>query len=175
MLKKILLLTLFLPLILIPAYAQESESLIPSWIKGVVGFWVEGNITDEKFIEVLEFLIKHEVIKIEGYGKIEENISIQLEDNYELTVTTDKESYVYGETVMISGTLPDYGSDTVVIMIVSPDNMIMAILNVLSDGEGTYSKDWKLISPLMTDNGTYVISVKYKGETLQTTFEYDIE
>ena len=147
MLKKILLFTLFLPLILIPIYAQESENIIPSWIKGVAAFWVEGNITDEKFIEVLEFLIENEVIQIEGYGKID--ILEEKSTNMELTVTTDKESYTVDDKMNISGTLPNNELDTIVILLISPSDNLVIIKDVQSTGNGEFSIGVNLVEELM--------------------------
>ena len=43
--------------------AQE-ESQIPSWIKTAVGFWVNGQITDEEFIKAIEYFVQNEIIKV---------------------------------------------------------------------------------------------------------------
>lgn len=67
--KKILLV---LPVILgiivlisVPSVTAQSESNeIPSWIKGVANFWIDGGINDAEFIEALEFMIDNNVIKL---------------------------------------------------------------------------------------------------------------
>lgn len=170
-----------IPVLVIPVLANgddDKEDQIPNWVKGVFAFWVDGEIEDLELVDALEFLIDKEVIVIPGYGKIvKEDVSITTltEDDYELTITTDKKSYVYGETVIISGTLSDYGSNTILMMIVNPDNSIMELSNVLPDGQGTYSKDWKLTSPALMEYGTYVISITYQGEKLKTSFEYNMK
>jgi len=43
--------------------AQSTE--IPSWVKGVANFWVEGNINDDEFGESLSFLIEQGIIKVD--------------------------------------------------------------------------------------------------------------
>ena len=43
------------------AYSQSDT--IPTWIKGVAGFWAEDKITDKEFIEALEFLIESNIIQ----------------------------------------------------------------------------------------------------------------
>ncbi len=48
----------------VPVFAQSESGEIPSWIKGVANFWIEGGIDDAEFIEALEFLIDENVIKL---------------------------------------------------------------------------------------------------------------
>src|SRR3989338_564279 len=40
------------------------ENVIPDWIRGVAGFWSEGKISDQEFLNAIEFLIKHGMIKV---------------------------------------------------------------------------------------------------------------
>ena len=47
-------------------YADDS---IPAWVKGVAGFWVDGNITDAEFVEAIEFLIDSGIIQVDNYIK----------------------------------------------------------------------------------------------------------
>lgn len=64
--QKKIFLTLLLPLLIIPAYAQVSPTEIPSWVKGVANFWVEGNINDAEFGEAITFLIEQGIFKIDS-------------------------------------------------------------------------------------------------------------
>lgn len=57
---------LFLPLLIIPAYAQEVQTEIPPWVKGVANFWAEGGISDSEFAESITFLIEQGIIEIES-------------------------------------------------------------------------------------------------------------
>lgn len=66
----------------IPTISADSTE-IPSWVKGVANFWVEGNIDDSEFGESLSFLIEQGIIKVEmpqqaNTGKLEREIT-QLE------------------------------------------------------------------------------------------------
>lgn len=90
------------------------------------------------------------------------------------TVTTDKESYVGNETMIVSGTLPDYGSSSVTFMLTSPSNMIVSISNAISDGNGNYSTTMTLGMSTMNESGTYTLVATYQGEKVQTTIEYSI-
>jgi len=43
--------------------AQE-ESQIPAWIKTAVGFWVNDQITDDEFLNAIEYFVENEMIKV---------------------------------------------------------------------------------------------------------------
>ena len=108
------------------AYSQSDT--IPQWIKVVAGFWAENKITDQEFIEALEFLIESEIIKVDD-PKIQElkkeNKQLRLQiksfenkqlneiinestknDNEEMYVLTDKTEYGLGDTIKVSGHYP---------------------------------------------------------------------
>ena len=44
-------------------FAQE-ESQIPAWIKTAVGFWVNDQITDDEFLNAIEYFVENEMIKV---------------------------------------------------------------------------------------------------------------
>jgi len=159
-------------LISVPSISAQSDDSIPSWIKVVAGAWSENEITDSEYRDAMTFLIEHEIITIPGYGKIVEESVI--EEDVILTLTTDKESYVRDEIMIVSGTLPDYGSNSVTLMLTDPNNMIMSMKNVISDGDGAYSMDMRLDSDIMKESGTYTLTSNYKGEKVQTTIEYSV-
>ena len=49
--------------IMIPStYAEE----IPSWIKNNAGWWADGSIDDDSFIQGTQFLIKQGILQIEN-------------------------------------------------------------------------------------------------------------
>lgn len=67
MLKNNLIFLLIIPVLLIPAYAQETQvedspNLIPAWIKGTIGLWVDGFLNDIELINALEFMIETGII-----------------------------------------------------------------------------------------------------------------
>ena len=49
------------------------ESLIPSWIKSIASFWVDGKIGDQEFIQALQYLVKERVLVIPQANVIENN------------------------------------------------------------------------------------------------------
>lgn len=91
------------------------------------------------------------------------------------TVTTDKESYVGDEIMIVSGTLPDYGSSSVGIKLINPSNMLVSLGSAISDGNGNYSTTITLGSSPIYESGTYTLEGNYKGEMVEITFEYTAE
>lgn len=57
--------------------AQEKYS-IPSWVKGVAGFWAEDKISDDDFGEGLAFLIDEDIIKVPKIESLKQQVA-QLE------------------------------------------------------------------------------------------------
>ncbi len=47
----------------ISASAQE-ESVIPDWIKTAVAFWVQGQISDLEFINIIQYFVENEIITV---------------------------------------------------------------------------------------------------------------
>jgi len=43
---------------------SAEEGLIPSWIKTIAGFWVDGDVSDKEFVSAMEWMIENEVIKV---------------------------------------------------------------------------------------------------------------
>jgi len=56
-------LSIILLTVIIPSYSSSYD--IPSWVKGVANFWVEGNISDDEFGEAITFLIEQEILRVE--------------------------------------------------------------------------------------------------------------
>ena len=66
----------------ISASAQE-ESVIPDWIKTAVAFWVQDQISDLEFINIIQYFVENEIITVPpSDDRIIENLQIfQLELN----------------------------------------------------------------------------------------------
>lgn len=169
--KQIVLIGLII-VVALPFVYGEEDSLIPKWIKPIASFWVEGSITDEKFIEVLKFLIDHEVIVIQGYGKID----IQEEEIIPMvfSLSIDKETYTINEIVQVSGTLPDNDVESISFLLKSPNNMIVTIFSITTDTSGEYLKSLQLHEKLMTENGDYILEAHYKNEKIETIIRYNV-
>jgi len=46
------------------AQNAQAQSLIPDWIKNNAGWWAEGTVDDETFLNGIEFLIENEIINV---------------------------------------------------------------------------------------------------------------
>jgi len=44
--------------------SSAEEELIPSWIKNTAGFWADNQISDNEFMNAIEFLIGKEIIQV---------------------------------------------------------------------------------------------------------------
>jgi len=63
----------------------QSPTLIPSWIKNNAGWWADGSIDDNSFIQGIQFLIKDDVLKIppttQGMGSGSNEIPSWIKNN----------------------------------------------------------------------------------------------
>ena len=149
------------------------EFQIPEWVKGIASFWVEGNISDAEFGKAIQFLFEHEIIQIEGYGKIDilekESISVSL------VVATDKEIYTTNEKMEINGTLQNNEEGNIVILLINPDNEIVTIKQIPHNGSGEFTTSIVVgIQPAMIEDGNYILRVQYQGEKVETTISYNV-
>ncbi len=68
----------------ITSISAQSNYEIPSWIKGIAGFWVEDKISDAEFGEGLTFLINSGIIDIPKMEQLEWKIDQLEEENNRL-------------------------------------------------------------------------------------------
>jgi len=93
----------------------------------------------------------------------------------QLTVETDKNSYIEYETMSISGTVPDYRLiSSVSLTLIVPNGGLSTIGSVQLDENYNYSKDIELNSTSMEGQGNFTLRASYYGETVETIFEYII-
>ena len=63
----------------------ESKPSVPNWIKNNAGWWAEGTINDDSFIQGIQFLIKEDIIKIpptsQGEGSDSNEIPAWIKNN----------------------------------------------------------------------------------------------
>jgi hypothetical protein len=77
--QKSLLLLVAFPLLLsvglLSFVSAQEESVIPTWLKTSIGFWVDGQIPDEEFIVLIEYFVENEIIEVPTQ-RMDENILI---------------------------------------------------------------------------------------------------
>jgi hypothetical protein len=67
---------------------SAEESLIPSWIKNIAGFWVDGQISDAEFISSLQFLVEKGLLTIPDKNTLENIIPKETTSNPTISTTT---------------------------------------------------------------------------------------
>ncbi|MDF2423568.1 MAG: hypothetical protein OPY09_05090, partial [Nitrosopumilus sp.] len=124
--KKIILFTIISVLIVtvsITSISAQSQYEIPTWVKGIAGFWAEGKISDSEFGEGLSFLIDSQIIKVPLIQELQNQIDQLKTENSELRsklnlpeptpkpqigiiyLQSDSDTYTNGSVVKISGTV----------------------------------------------------------------------
>ena len=73
-----------------PSDAESSEYDIPTWVKGIAGFWVEDRISDQDFGDGLSFLITEGIIEIPLLESLQAQVT-DLENQVELLENQKKE------------------------------------------------------------------------------------
>jgi len=66
------------------AINAQGQYSIPSWVKGVAGFWAEDKITDADFGEGLSFLIDNEIIKVPKIQSLKNEVAQLQSENKNL-------------------------------------------------------------------------------------------
>src|SRR3990167_10206015 len=92
-----------------------------------------------------------------------------------IVVTTDKESYNDGDTVMISGQVRDLLSGTPVsLQVFAANGNLVTIEQIDISPDKTFSKEISAGGVLWKSKGTYTIKVLYgtQSRTAETTFEF---
>jgi len=96
------------------------------------------------------------------------------QSNQVLTVTTEKEAYAAGESVVILGLVEIKLADTdALIQVFSPIGNRVHLAQVNVTNEGSFSETVATsIGGLWKEDGTYTIQVNYGDNSVQTQFEY---
>ena len=93
--------------------------------------------------------------------------------NESIIVTTDKSSYLEGETISISGEIKNMiESNQISLIIQSPIGNIVALDQMTVGADKQFSTEIKLGGKLMKEEGTYTIKVQYGEESIVTSFEF---
>ena len=92
-----------------------------------------------------------------------------------ITVTTDKDSYGDGETVVISGQVRELLSGfPVTLQVIAANGNIVTLAQLEVGADKTYGTELTSGGPLWRSSGTYTVKVLYGTEsrTAETTFEF---
>ncbi len=89
-----------------------------------------------------------------------------------LTVRIDKASYIAGETIRISGTVPAVlEGQLVAIQVFNPRNTMYTIARPTVNADGTFSYDFKIGGKLGID-GVYTVKATYSGQSVTATLTF---
>ncbi len=91
-----------------------------------------------------------------------------------ITVTADKSSYNFGDTITISGTVNQQLNIPISIVIKDPSQHVVYITQTNPNSDNTYSTQATTNGTLFNTSGTYEIDVTYGGvdKTSKTTFQF---
>ena len=96
-------------------------------------------------------------------------------DTVPITVTTDKESYADGETIVISGESKDFISGVQVsVVVINPIGNVVTVQQLDLETDKTYSTSVTAGGGLWKAAGTYTVKVQYGSDNRsnETTFEF---
>ena len=89
-----------------------------------------------------------------------------------LSVTTNKEFYVEGATITISGFIKDYdGSTDVTIMILAPNGNLVSVAQVTPSSDGNYSTT-VIAAGMINTEGDYTVKAKWGAQANKTVFKF---
>src|SRR5215472_10099226 len=91
----------------------------------------------------------------------------------EVTVTTDKSSYIFGDTIVFSGTVKTAVQGILTIRVLDPYSNLIQETQVTVAQDGHYTDAIEITGTMWKTGGVYTILVQY-GSTVQgqTTFSY---
>ena len=148
------------------AYAQ-SQHQIPSWVKTNAGWWADGKIDDNSFVQGIQFLIKDKVISItnipsEISDKPQKSVPVWIKYNagwWAKDLITEDE-FVKSVEYLITIGIINIKEDSQ-----SVDNEIQKRLDEIEkiNSENTYTpkeRDWQTSGPFQIDRSKYAIGEK---------------
>lgn len=105
------------------------------------------------------------------------------EEQQPLTVTTDRESYSTGDTIIITGTVAERQPGArASITVIDPMNEIVWRESVMVTTNNTYQLEIEAGQPQyptsrhsIDTSGTYLVTASYRAERAETTFEFTSE
>jgi hypothetical protein len=89
-----------------------------------------------------------------------------------ISVTTNKEFYVEGATITISGLVKDFdGVIPVTIMVIAPNGNLVSVAQITPSSDGNYSTSM-VAGGMISAEGDYTVKAKWGAQTNQTVFKF---
>ena len=96
--------------------------------------------------------------------------SLAFAQSPQITLLTDKQSYVTGDTITVSGQVSSLGSsNSAVLQVFNPFNVLVQIGTINLAPDGTFSKTVKAEGQSWTSDGSYQIKVLYVSTPILAT------
>jgi plastocyanin len=167
-------------------FAADDEGIFPYYCKYHLPTMVGQLVVLPTVMQIEQ---QQEEEEPETTSRVEEEQSSTTEETGEqqqqqpLTVTTDRESYSTGDTIVITGTVAErQPGSRVSITVLDPQNDIVWRESVIVTANNTYQLEIEAgerqygISPYAIDtSGTYLVTASYRAARAETTFEFTSE
>jgi len=179
------------------AINAQGQYSIPSWVKGVAGFWAEDKITDADFGEALSFLISEGIIKIPEMELLKQKV-VELESkiprpNYvnddddddsnslpppstqssEISLSLSNSSFEEGDTIVISGKVSTIIFDTPMSIQIFNQGNLVEIVQLVVAQDGSFTHTIIAQGPQWQNEGDYTVRAAYgEGNIAEANFEF---
>lgn len=111
-------------------------------------------------------------VSIVGTSIFSQSTSIQSS----ITVTTNKNTYLSGDSIVISGRANPVSGTPLSIQVLDPSNNPVYTSQTNVNSDGTYSVTITAGGQMWNTSGTYTVQIqREQGNTAQTTFSYSVE
>ncbi|MDE1727449.1 MAG: hypothetical protein KGH89_09355, partial [Thaumarchaeota archaeon] len=136
---------------------------IPSWLKNIASWWTSSQAEDIYFSSIIQWMMQTPTVT--------ESIK---QDSSSITITTDKSSYSMGDAIIISGTVKPVVADTLIILILDPNNLLLQSEQISVSTDGIFHDTITTTPSIWKSSGMYTTSVQYGTSNIkgQTTFYF---
>ncbi len=89
------------------------------------------------------------------------------------TITLDKQNYVFGDEIKISGKMIHSEGNFIGLQIIAPHNSDIVVLDqFFPQRDGSFSKSYKAQGPKWSENGIYSVRIVYDEQTFEKTLSF---
>ena len=140
------------------------ENYIPTWIKETAGFWSENKISDQDFLQSLQYLIDNDFLLV----TYDTNRVNGPDSDLVISVHTNKQEYQAGDDIVIFGTVNKIIDDQKISVVISSiKGNFLSIAKITPNIDGSYAFVAKDSS--FKEHGEYIVNVYYAGQVHKQT------
>jgi len=90
-----------------------------------------------------------------------------------ISLNTDSESYATGETIVVSGNVGIFVSDTPIVLQIWHENKLVVVAQETVASDGSFSATFRAQGPLWSEDGIYTVRVSYGVDNIsEITFNF---